>query len=91
MVVRKHYLMPKRYTEQFSSAAGESGRSISLEDFAIAVDTDEIPTFPDYETFNAAWEGAWAAFFEAHTGKPVSQKQVFEYCHALAKQFGLTP
>ena len=89
MVVRKHYLMPKRYTEKFSSVIGESAQSISLEDFAIAVDTDEIPTFPDYETFNAAWEGAWAAFFEEHSGSPISQIQVFAYCQKLTKLFGL--
>lgn len=89
MAVEKHYLMPKRYEEQFSSISGESGRSLSVEDFAIAVDTNELPIFPDYETFNAAWEGAWAAFFEKHSGKPISQKQVFAYCQELTKLFGL--
>lgn len=89
MSICKHYLLPVRYIDQFSSITGESGRSLSLEDFAIAVDTDEIPTFPDYETFNVAWEGAWAAFFEEHSGNPISQKQVFAYCQKLTKLFGL--
>jgi hypothetical protein len=89
MSVCKHYLFPNRYVYQFLSIGGANSQSISLEDFTIAVDTDEIPTFPDYETFNAAWEGAWAAFFEKHSGKPISQKQVFAYCQELTKLFGL--
>lgn len=89
MTIVRHELFPSRYEAQFARLVGPSSQQIAIDDFAIAIDTDEIKNFPDYKTFNAAWEGAWQAFFDEHQDRPISQKEAFAYCHKLTKLFGI--
>jgi hypothetical protein len=89
MTTHKHYLMPKRFEAKFAQMVGSNGRGIRIEDFAIAVDDQDIKTFPDYDTFNAAWEGSWQAFFDQHANQNITQKQAFDFCTKLIDLFGL--
>lgn len=87
--MHKHYLLPLEFAADFLKMEGSNRQGIDVEDFAIGVDMAELTTFPNYESFAAAWLGSWKPFFEQNTGKAITQKQAFVYCEKLTKLFGL--
>ena len=90
-MMHKHYLLPLEHAVDFSKMDGTNRRGIDVEDFAIGVDMAELTTFPNYESFAAAWLGSWQPFFDQNKGKAITQIQAFDYCGKLTKLFGLQP